>query len=92
MNAPTRKKIAELLANFHPTMKKSTHGGTRANAGRKKRTKPVLVAHTVRLKPDVSERLQTLKACLGVSHPATIEWLLGTSEALRVLERADGRA
>ena len=67
--------------------KKTTHGGKRARSGRKPREEP-LVALTVRLKPDVSERLQTLKARLGVSHPALIEWLLGTSEALRVLERA----
>lgn len=55
--------------------KKTAHGGKRARSGRKPREEP-LVALTVRLKPDVSERLQTLKARLGISHPALIERLL----------------
>lgn len=68
-----------------PAKKIPKHGGKRTGSGRKPREAP-LVALTTRIRPDVSERLETLKARLGLSYPATIEWLLDTSEALRVLE------
>jgi hypothetical protein len=68
--------------------KKTTHGGKRAHSGRKPRETP-LVALTVRLKPDVSERLQSLKARLGISVPATIERLLDVAEPALLAIYAD---
>ena len=50
--------------------KKTTHGGVRSNAGRRKGDKPALHAITLRFQPDTLKRLTTLKTTLGLSWPS----------------------